>query len=253
MTMRTEDFESFDGTRLAVHRTGEGPPVILLHGLFSNANMNWIKWGHADRLAAAGYEAIMPDFRVHGESDSPIDPEKYPPDVLVRDVAALIESLGSDDYVLGGFSLGARTTLHAVAHGVLSPSRVIIGGMGVAGVADWNRRSAFFKRVLDDYDTIKPGDPAYLSKQFLKSQGINRTAARMLLDTMSDLDPAKLDKITMPALVVCGVDDDDNGNAQELAECLPDARYVGVPGTHLVSPTKPEMGEAIVTWLEETA
>jgi pimeloyl-ACP methyl ester carboxylesterase len=64
----SDHFASFDGTRIAVHTEGEGRPVILLHGLFSSAQMNWIKWGHAVRLAEAGFRAIMPDFRVHGES-----------------------------------------------------------------------------------------------------------------------------------------------------------------------------------------
>ena len=255
--MNTDFFESFDGTRLAVHRVapsaGESTPLVLLHGLFSSAEMNWIKWGHADLLAAAGHDVIMPDFRVHGESESPEDPEKYPLNVLVRDVAALIEHLGLDDYVLGGFSLGARTSLHAVGNGVLAPQRLIIGGMGVAGVADWNQRSAFFKRVIDEFDEIKPGDPAYYSKQFLKSQGVNRAAARLLLDTMTDLDPARLANITMPTLVVCGDEDTDNGNAEELAAMLPDATYVEVPGSHLISATKPEMGEAMAKWLEQTA
>lgn len=76
--LTTTHFESFDGTRLAVHREGEGKPVILLHGLFSSAWMNWIKWGHATRLAEAGFEAIMLDFRVHGESEAPLSPEAYP-------------------------------------------------------------------------------------------------------------------------------------------------------------------------------
>ena len=43
-----------DGVELAWHEVGEGRPVILLHGLFSDAKMNWINFGHADRIAAAG-------------------------------------------------------------------------------------------------------------------------------------------------------------------------------------------------------
>ena len=41
-----------DGVELAFHDVGQGRPVILLHGLFSDANMNWIKFGTADRIAA---------------------------------------------------------------------------------------------------------------------------------------------------------------------------------------------------------
>ena len=115
MTYSTEHFASFDGARLAIHTEGEGRPVILLHGLFSSAQMNWIKWGHGARLAAAGFRAIMLDFRVHGDSDAPQDAAAYPPGVLVRDVAALAEHLGLEPrgFDLVGFSLGARTAIFA--------------------------------------------------------------------------------------------------------------------------------------------
>ena len=41
----TARIPSFDGTELAVHRLGSGRPVMLLHGLFSSAEMNWIRFG----------------------------------------------------------------------------------------------------------------------------------------------------------------------------------------------------------------
>ena len=251
--MNIETFESFDGTRLALHRAGEGRPLVLLHGLFSSAEMNWIKWGHARLLAERGHEVLMLDFRVHGESEAPEDPAAYPPNVLVRDVAALIDHLALDDYDLGGFSLGARTSLHGVAHGVLQPARLIVGGMGTAGLGEWQKRSAFFRRVIDEFDAIPRGDPAYFSMQFLKSQRVNRTAARLLLDTMPDLDLAMLANIAMPTLVVCGDEDRDNGSAEELAGLIADAEYVEVPGTHMGSVTKPELGQAMAQWLGNPA
>lgn len=247
----TERFNSFDGTELALHRFGEGAPVILLHGLFSNADMNWIKWGHHERIAREGFEVFMLDFRVHGESESPTDPAAYPENVLVRDVVALIDHLGFEDYVLGGFSLGARTSLHAVGNGVLAPSKLIVGGMGTAGLGEWSKRSAHFKRVIDEFDTMSKDDPAWYSRQFLKSQGTDRVAARRLLDTMPDMELEKLANVTMPTLVVCGEEDRDNGSAQDLTDMLPDATYVEIPGNHLMSATKPEMGEAIANWLKE--
>jgi pimeloyl-ACP methyl ester carboxylesterase len=249
----TERFASFDGTELALHRIGEGRPAILLHGLFSSADMNWIKWGHAARFAAEGFEAIMLDFRVHGDSAAPQSPDAYPAGVLVRDLAALIEHLGLEDggYDLAGFSLGARTALHAAAKAVVHPRRLVIAGMGVSGLAEWRRRADFFKRVIDEFDTITRDDPAYYSRQFLKSQGVDRVAARLLLDAMGDLDLAELANITMPTLVVCGVSDQDNGSASDLAALLPNARYEEVPGGHLDSATKPELGEAIARFLSE--
>lgn len=248
-----DHFTSFDGTRIAVHTEGEGRPAVLLHGLFSSAHMNWIKWGHGQRLAAAGFRAIMPDFRVHGDSEAPHDPAAYPKGVLVRDVAALVEHLGlvPGMFDLVGFSLGARTAIHAVAYGILEPRRLAICGMGVTGLAEWERRAGFFKRVIDEFDTIRSGDPAYVARTFLKSQGVDRVAARLLLDAMDDFEIARLANIMMPAAAICGAEDDDNGSAEELAALLPDARYIEVPGSHLNSVTKPEMGEAIVRFLSD--
>ena len=247
--MTTEHFASFDGTKLALHRVGEGRPFVLLHGLFSSAQMNWIKWGHAERIAEQGYEVLMLDFRVHGESEAPHGLENYPAGVLVKDVVALVGHLGLTDYDLGGFSLGARTAIHGVASGRLTPKRLILGGMGVDGLQEWETRSAFFMRVIDEFDAIPKGDPAYFSMQFLKSQGVDRVAARLLLQSMEDLDLSELANIACPALVVCGDEDRDNGSARELADQLPDATYVEVPGTHMTSVTKPDLGRAMAEWL----
>ncbi|MEO0699098.1 MAG: alpha/beta hydrolase [Pseudomonadota bacterium] len=251
--MNTSHFESFDGTRLAVHRVGEGAPVVLLHGLFSSAHMNWIKWGHAERLANAGYEAIMLDFRVHGDSEAPQSPSAYPPGVLVRDAAALVEhcELEEGRFDLVGFSLGARTVLHAAAYGVLTPRKLIACGMGLEGLSHWQVRAAHFKRVIDEFDTIKPGSPLYVARTFLKSQGVDRVAARLLLDGMEDFGIEALANITMPTAAICGDEDQDNGSAQSLAASLPDATYIEVPGTHLNSVTKPDLGEAIAAFLGE--
>jgi pimeloyl-ACP methyl ester carboxylesterase len=246
-----DHFASFDGTPIAVHSEGEGRPVILLHGLFSSAHMNWIKWGHAGRLAAAGFRAIMPDFRVHGDSAAPQDAAAYPPGVLVRDVAELIDHLGlaEGEYDLVGFSLGARTAVHGCATGVFAPRRLVLAGMGVSGLADWKRRAGFFTRVIDEFDTITRDDPAWLSRQFLKSQGVDRVAAKLLLGAFEDLDLAGLANITCPTLVICGERDTDNGSARDLAALLPDATYEEVPGGHLDSATKPELGDGIVRFL----
>ncbi|BDI61363.1 alpha/beta fold hydrolase [Qipengyuania nanhaisediminis] len=251
--MQTETFASFDGTRLAFHRAGEGRPVIMCHGLFSSSQMNWIKWGHHDRLCAAGFAPVMLDFRVHGDSEAPHEASAYPEGVLIRDVVALVDHLGlaPGEFDLVGFSLGARNAIHAVASGALTPRRLAVCGMGVAGLAEWERRAAFFKRVIDEFDTIRPGDPEHFARSFLKSQGVDREAARLLLDAMGDFDLAGLAAITMPTGVICGAKDDDNGSAEELARLLPDATYHEVPGTHMSSVTEPEFGEAIVTFLEK--
>src|SRR3546814_6812965 len=69
MAIEPQFFEARDGVRLAWREMGEGAPLVLLHGLFSSAEVNWIKFGTAARVAADGFRVIMPDLRVHGRSE----------------------------------------------------------------------------------------------------------------------------------------------------------------------------------------
>jgi pimeloyl-ACP methyl ester carboxylesterase len=245
---RTERLTSFDEAELAIHRIGEGRPVLLLHGLFSSAEMNWIRFGHAATLAEAGFEAIMPDLRAHGASGKPHDPAAYPPDVLVRDVAAVVDGLGLAEFDLVGFSLGARTAVRAVVKG-LKPRRLVIAGMGLEGLAGWERRAAFFIDAIDRADTIERGDPAFMAAAFMKTMKVDRVAARLLLQSVEDSAPADLAALTMPTLVLCGDKDRDNGSPRALAEALPNARFEEVPGTHMSSVAEPALGEALVRFL----
>lgn len=247
-THATHRWTASDGVELAFHELGQGRPVILLHGLFSDANMNWIKFGHAGRIAAAGFRVIMPDLRAHGDSESPHGPEHYPPGILARDLNELIAHLALTEFDLGGFSLGARTTVEAVGEG-LRPRRAILGGSGLEGLQKWKRRKTFFLEAIALADRVQRGDPHWLAIQFMKSQGIDRAAAALLLESFEDTDMAWLAAFTMPTLVICGSEDDDNGSAEELAAALPDATFREVPGTHMSSVTRPEMGEEIARFL----
>lgn len=246
--MKTDFVAGHGGAKLAVHRLGQGGPLVLLHGLFSSAEMNWVKFGHAARLAAAGFECIMPDLRAHGDSAKPHDPAAYPPDVLALDLEALIAALGLDDYDLAGFSLGARISVRGVIGG-LRPRRLVLGGMGLEGLAGWSGRQAFFLDVIAGYGTARPGDSTYMAQQFMKSMQVDREAAKLLLGSMADTAPEALAAVTMPTLVVCGTEDRDNGSPHALAETLPDATLAEVPGTHMGSVTQPELGEAITAFL----
>ena len=237
-----------DGIELAYHETGAGRPVVLLHGLFSDANMNWIKFGHAARIAAAGFRVIMPDLRGHGLSGKPHEPDHYPVGILARDLRELVADLGLGDFDLGGFSLGARTSVEGVGEG-LRPRRAILGGAGLEGLRHWERRKHFFLEAIELFDSVPRGDPHWLSVQFMKSQKIDRVAAALLLESFADTFLDWLKAFAMPTLFVCGDEDDDNGSAEELAAALPDAIFREVPGTHMSSVTKPQFGEAIADFL----
>ena len=237
-----------DGVPLAYREIGDGRPVVLLHGLFSDAVTNWIKFGTAERIASKGLRVIMPDLRAHGGSGKPHGAEHYPCGILARDARELVAHLGLEDFDLGGFSLGARTTVEAVGEG-MKPRRAILGGAGLEGLRNWKRRKTFFLEAIELFETVRRGDPHWLSIQFMKSQGVDRVASALLLESFEDTFMDWLQRFTMPTLVVCGREDQDNGSAEELANVMPNACFEEVPGTHMSSVTKPELGEAIARFL----
>jgi pimeloyl-ACP methyl ester carboxylesterase len=241
-------FTAPDGATLAWHELGDGAPVVLLHGLFSDADTNWIRFGHAAEIAGRGFRVIMPDLRAHGTSARPHDPAAYPPDILADDALALIAHLGLTDYDLGGYSLGARTAARMVARGA-APKRLIIAGMGLEGLTSTGARGAHFKRIIEGLGSHERGSPEWLAEAFLKTTGGDPEALLPLLDSFVDTSEEELRGMAMPTLVVSGADDHDNGFAEALAAFLPHGEYVAVPGNHMSAVTKPELGRAIGDFL----
>lgn len=237
-----------DGSALAVHELGSGRPLVLLHGYFSDAATNWLRYGHAAALAAAGFRVIMPDLRAHGDSAKPHEAEAYPPDVLVDDGCALIERLGLTDYDLGGYSLGGRTVARMLVRGA-RPRRAIIAGMGLDGLLDTGARKAHFRNILRYLGTHERGSPEWLAEAFLKTTGGDPHALDLLLDSFVDTTEADLAAIVTPVLVLAGAEDHDNGSAADLAALLAYATLVTVPGNHMSAVAKPDLGLAMAAFL----
>jgi pimeloyl-ACP methyl ester carboxylesterase len=248
MTLTTHRFTAPDGIELAWHETGEGRPVVLLHGLFSDADTNWVRFGHAKTIAGRGFRVIMPDLRGHGLSARPHDPAAYPKDILADDGLASIAHLGLTDYDLGGYSLGGRTAVRMMARGA-KPRRLIVSGMGLQGLNDTGARAGHFKRILEGLGTHERGSPEWMAEAFLKTTGGDPQALLPLLDSFVDTDEEMLRSISTPTLVLTGADDHDNGSAEALAALLPAGEYVEVPGNHMSAVTKPELGAAIADFL----
>lgn len=246
-------YRGFDGAELALTEIGEGRPIILLHGLFSSADMNWLRYGAAAEIASAGYRVIMPDFRAHGRSAAPHDAAAYPADVLALDIEALIEQLGLTDFDLGGYSMGARTVVRLLARGQksggLQPARAIMAGMGLDGLTGGTARAAFFQSVLAQPDGWPSGSPEAFAAAFMRQNKIDRTAVSLLLDSQQSTPINVLRGLETRTLVLCGVDDRDNGSAAALALELPNAALVEIPGNHMSAVTKPDFGTAIAAWL----
>ena len=124
-------------------------------------------------------------------------------------------------------------------------------GTGLDVLTNWDRRSQFYLEAIDQFGEVRHGDPHWMAVQFMKTMKVDREAAKLLLQTMRDREDkhALVDAFTMPTLVVCGDQDDDNGSAVELAGILPNAQYAEIPGTHMSSITRKELGEEIASFL----
>jgi pimeloyl-ACP methyl ester carboxylesterase len=249
-----DDFLSFDGARIAWHSVGAGRPIILLHGLFSSGAINWRKFGAATEVAGAGFQVIMPDFRAHGDSAAPHDAAAYPADVLALDIEALVKHLGLIDFDLGGYSLGARTAVRLLARG-MRPRRAVLGGMGLAGLTGGSERGAWFLNVIAGVKAggaghFAAGSAEYAAASFMVQNKIDAEAVAHVLRSQQSTPIEVLRRLDTPTLVVCGVDDRDNGSAPDLALALPNAACVEIPGNHMSAVTKPDFGAAIAAWLD---
>ncbi|MFL6605443.1 MAG: alpha/beta fold hydrolase [Steroidobacteraceae bacterium] len=243
-------FYGGDGAKLAYRQMGEGRPLVLIHGFFSTASVNWVRYGHAAKIAAAGYRVVMPDLRGHGDSAKPHDAAAYPPDVLADDGFALIQHLGLTDYDLGGYSLGARTTVRLLARGA-TPERAIVAGTGWEGIVHTANRGAHFRHILTNLGTLERGSAEWMAEAFLKTVGGDPVALLHVLDTFVDTPREDLERIKTPTLVLIGSDDRDTGSAEDLAAALPNGHYAVIPGNHMSAVTKPELGAGIAEFLGE--
>jgi pimeloyl-ACP methyl ester carboxylesterase len=101
-----------NGIRLRyIESKGDGPTIILMHGLTANANA-------FDGLIAAGlspaFNVISIDLRGRGKSDQPAD--DYTMAAHAKDIIGFLDSLKIKSAVIGGHSFGALLTFYLAAH-----------------------------------------------------------------------------------------------------------------------------------------
>jgi pimeloyl-ACP methyl ester carboxylesterase len=129
------------------------------------------------------------------------------------------------------------------------PRRLIVSGMGLQGLLSTGRRSAHFRKILTGRGSHVRGSPEWLAEAFLKTTGGDPESMLPLLGSFVDSTEAELAAVDMPTLVLSGVEDQDNGPAEDLAELLPNGRFVEVPGNHMSAVTKTELGREIAEFL----
>jgi pimeloyl-ACP methyl ester carboxylesterase len=112
------------GVALAGEESGEGTPVVLLHGL--TATRRYVVMG-SRALQRGGHRVVAYDARGHGASSPAPSPGAYAYDDLASDLLAVIDDRGIDRALLAGASMGAHTLVRfALDHGDRVAGLVIV-------------------------------------------------------------------------------------------------------------------------------
>lgn len=210
--------------------TGEGPPVLLIHGFASNARVNWWDTGWVKTLNEAGYQAITFDNRGHGMSTKLYDQSAYPAPVMAEDARRLLDHLAIPQALVMGYSMGARIAAFLTLN---HPERVraavfaglaenMIRGVGGSEPIAQALEAASVESVTD------PGDRVF--RQFAEQTGSDlRALAACMRSERQRISLAELAEITIPVLVVAGELDEIAGAVQPLVEAIPGALGVVLP------------------------
>ncbi len=241
--------ETTDGLALHAEFFGDGPPVILSPG-YCQTLENFRP--QVEPLVAAGYRVALWDYRGHGRSEAPDDPDAYDMARVVDDMARVLEAAApGQPAVVGGLSFGGLASLHyALTH----PDRVkalllFASGPGFKkqeAQAGWEAQVG---RIADRLEKIgfegfttgrsattsigrKPELPeAQAAARAIEAQsprGVANFGRRVSGPAAGVID--ELAGIEIPTLVLVGEQDNAYLRAAEvMAAKLPQARHVVIP------------------------
>jgi pimeloyl-ACP methyl ester carboxylesterase len=116
---------------VSVTDVGEGPPVVLLHGLACGKRM----WFHQIRALRSRFRVIAYDLRGHGETDAPAVAADYSAGHLARDLVGVLDALDIERAAVVGFSLGGAPASALAASKPERVSRLVLADVG-AGADD---------------------------------------------------------------------------------------------------------------------
>jgi pimeloyl-ACP methyl ester carboxylesterase len=259
---------------------GDGTPVVLLHGLASNARI----WdGVAQRLAGAGRRVVALDQRGHGESEQPAGGYDFA--TVCRDLAAAVAALGLQRPVLVGHSWGANVALQYAAERAEAVAGLVLVDGGFLGVADWPGMTRELARErlapprfavpLEDWLARAGRFPAGTGggwvRDFLRAgvdvddHGVARARFRFdhhmqVVDALYDQRPAALYPLVRCPVLLCPAAEDELAAAKQDAvaralRLLPDARATWFEDTmHDIPLQRPaELAAELARFVKEAA
>ena len=243
-----EPFEiEHGGVTIAGETLGEGPDVVLTHGL--TATRRYTVMG-SKALPRAGYRLTTFDARGHGDSSPAPSAEAYEYRDLVEDMRAVLDHLGVEKATIGGASMGAHT---AMAFALAWPQRVAALVQITPAydgrprddsddLAAWDRladglESGGVDGFLDAYDP-KTDDRFRDTVLKVVRQRLERHrdlgavagALRVVPRSLAFEGLEELEHVEIPTLVVASRDDADPGHplaiGEAYAERLPNSKLV---------------------------
>jgi pimeloyl-ACP methyl ester carboxylesterase len=116
---------------VAVSDKGNGPPVVLLHGLACGRRM----WFHQTLALRHRFRVIAYDQRGHGETDAPVVATEYSAALFARDLVGVLDALKIERAAIVGFSLGGGPALALATGRPERVSRLVLADVG-AGADD---------------------------------------------------------------------------------------------------------------------
>jgi pimeloyl-ACP methyl ester carboxylesterase len=237
------EFLDVDGGRIAYEVTGEGPLVVLSHGIGDHREAYRFL---APRLAQAGYRVVAADLRGHGESS--MGWASISRTDVAGDLLALIRHLGGPAVIVGHSISGGAATIAAATEpelisGIVEinpftrTQRLDAGGLlrirryrrGISLLTGTQlfRSLSLWMRYLDVAYPTKPADYAdYMAALRAKLREPGRMAEFMKTGKSTPADAgAQLPNITRPALVIMGTLDPDfadpTGEGHAVAAAMP--------------------------------
>ena len=225
------DSQFFDANGVKIHyiRQGAGEPVVLIHGLYASAVMNWQMPGIIAALAK-DHDVIALDLPGHGLSDKPDDATAYGMQ-MVQDVVLLLDHLQIKKAHIVGYSLGGIVALKFI---VDNPERVISGTLGGMG---WMPEGGMMQRT---WENMQP-------KTFRSTPGICLTSVGQLAVTEAGIKSVKV-----PMEVLVGDQDPMHElYVMPLQSARPDWPVIQIQGAgHINCITKPQFTNELVKWIE---